>query len=247
MALLALPMAAQDQPKPEEKPAPPKKVQRLVTLKYADAFAVRDLLRVFPVNIQVDRAMRVIALDGIEAAVDTAVQAIKELDVPAAAQKNIELTVYYLNGSDSEDASGSAPPADLANVIIQLKGTLPFKQYRLTDVLRLRIRDGQNAETSSVAGSADLGGTKQPIITRFKIKSASVSPDGTTVHIDGLSSSSRVPVVQGGSPGNYQFTYIDVGLNTDIDIKEGQKAVVGRAGLERDKALFLVLTAQVVQ
>jgi hypothetical protein len=53
--------------------------------------------------------------------------------------------------------------------------------------------------------------------------------------------------VQGGSPGNYQFTYIDVGLNTDIDIKEGQKAVVGRAGLERDKALFLVLTAQVVQ
>jgi len=32
-----------------------------------------------------------------------------------------------------------------------------------------------------------------------------------------------------------------------VDIKEGQKAVVGRAGLDRDKAIFLVLTAQVIQ
>ena len=52
---------------------------------------------------------------------------------------------------------------------------------------------------------------------------------------------SRIPVQS--SPG--QFTYTDVGLSADVDIKQGQKVVIGRVSVA-ESALFLVLTAQVV-
>jgi hypothetical protein len=42
--------------------------------------------------------------------------------------------------------------------------------------------------------------------------------------------------------------YIDTGITQDVDVKEGQKVVVGRASLDGpEKALFLILTARVVQ
>ena len=58
----------------------------------------------------------------------------------------------------------------------------------------------------------------------------------------------RLPVPTGipGPGGPVQFSYQDLGLNADVDIKEGQKVVVGRVGMSRDQALFLVLTARVV-
>ncbi|HVN83075.1 MAG TPA: hypothetical protein VMW38_29095 [Terriglobia bacterium] len=47
------------------------------------------------------------------------------------------------------------------------------------------------------------------------------------------------------SPDN--CTYIDTGINTDLDVREGQKVVVGKATVDNsNNALFLVLTARVV-
>jgi hypothetical protein len=51
----------------------------------------------------------------------------------------------------------------------------------------------------------------------------------------------RVPYPSGGNSWNYQ----NLGINEDMDIKEGQKVVVGRVGISRDQALFLVLSAKV--
>jgi len=36
-------------------------------------------------------------------------------------------------------------------------------------------------------------------------------------------------------------------LSASVDLKEGQKVAVGRIGVSHDQALFLVLTARVVQ
>jgi hypothetical protein len=36
-------------------------------------------------------------------------------------------------------------------------------------------------------------------------------------------------------------------LSASVDVKEGQKVVVGRIGVAHDQALFVVLTAHVVQ
>ena len=42
------------------------------------------------------------------------------------------------------------------------------------------------------------------------------------------------------------FQYIDLQMQTDLDIKEGQKVVVGRLGLSHDQALFLVMMGKVL-
>jgi hypothetical protein len=38
-----------------------------------------------------------------------------------------------------------------------------------------------------------------------------------------------------------------VGLSTDVDIKEGQKVVVGKMAMNPNEAMFLVLMARVIQ
>src|SRR5437763_8804130 len=117
------------------------KVQKLITLKYADAQSVGILLQVFGLeNIRPDNHLKVISLAGTKARVASAEEAIKQLDVPSAAQKNIELTVYFVVGSDQTGMAGNPIPADLQPVVTQLKSTFPFKTYGLLDVLSLRTR-----------------------------------------------------------------------------------------------------------
>jgi hypothetical protein len=36
-------------------------------------------------------------------------------------------------------------------------------------------------------------------------------------------------------------------LDTDVDIKEGQKVVVGRMGMNGQQAMFVVMTVKIVQ
>ena len=73
-ALIAAPVWAQNDP-----------VHRLVTLKYADPYAARELLKHFGVSIQADRQMKMLALTGPKSAVETAESALKQLDMPGAA------------------------------------------------------------------------------------------------------------------------------------------------------------------
>src|SRR5436309_2880661 len=118
--LAALPVMAQ----------PPEKVQKLVALKYVDSQSVGALLRVFGLDsIWPDSHLKVISLSGDKARVASAEEAIKQLDVPSAAQKNIELTVYFVVGSDQTGMAGNPIPADLQPVVTQLKSTFPFKTY----------------------------------------------------------------------------------------------------------------------
>ncbi|HEY2014947.1 MAG TPA: hypothetical protein VGH38_15675, partial [Bryobacteraceae bacterium] len=87
LALTAMAQPAQDQNE---------RIQKLVTLKYADPQAVRALLINFGVDAQANGQMKVIALSGPRNRVTTAEDAIKQLDVPSAAQKDIELTCYFV-------------------------------------------------------------------------------------------------------------------------------------------------------
>ena len=74
------------------------------------------------------------------------------------------------------------------------------------------------------------------------IRKSTVSEDGV-IRIDRMHAGLRVPI-----PTAQKVDYINTGIDQDVDVKEGQKVVVGRASLEGpEKALFLILTAKVVQ
>ncbi len=230
LALIAMPALAQVGQDPTEK------IQKLVTLRYADPQSVVNLLHNFGVDLQVDNRMKVIALSGPRNRVTTAEDAIKQLDVPSAGQKDIDLTVYFVVASDLSNVTGSPIPKELDSTVATLKGTFPFKNYVMLDVLSLRTRSGVNADASG-----QLSGGR---ITSFRVRSASLDGDGGMIRLDNLKAGLRVPI---GTAEKTQ--YIDTGIATDVvDVKEGQKLVVGRSSLNGpDTALFLVLIAKVAQ
>ena len=232
LLLMALPLAAQEEKKAEA-PAPPT-VQKLFVLKYADPQDVSNLLRVFHASIVPNRDMRVLAVDAAQSTMAAIEDAIKRLDVPSAAATNVDLTVYLVVGHEGESPAGSsALPKDLDSVVTQLKNAFAFKSYSLLDVLALRTRTGQAVSSTSSGGSMPTvqGG---PVTTAFRVRSTSIGSDGATIHITDLNAHIETPVST-------------VALATDIDIKEGQKVVIGRLGISKDEALFLVMTVKILQ
>jgi hypothetical protein len=234
LALIAMPTLAQVGQDPSEH------IQKLVTLKYADPQSIANLLRDFGVELRVDSRMKVIALSGNRNRVTTAEDAIKQLDVPAAGQKDIELTVYFVQGSDAADPNPpevhSAIPKDLEGTVAILKTTFPFKNYYLLDTLGLRTRSGVGADAS--------GQLRNGRLTTFRVRSASMEGDNGMIRLENLHAGLRVPVHEGE-----KTSYLDTGISTDmVDVKEGQKLVVGRSSVNGpDTALFLVLIAKVGQ
>ncbi|MBZ5724414.1 MAG: hypothetical protein LAP87_05395 [Acidobacteriia bacterium] len=246
LLLMALPLAAQEEKKPEAKIVPDVKVStsisKLFVLKYADPDRIANLLRVFNAVVTPNTEMHALAVRGDKESMNAIEDAITRLDVPAAAPKNIDLMVYYVIGADGENNLGGPLPKDLDSAVAALKTTFPFKEYRLLDVMTIRTRVGQRVDTNSNAGALTLEGLAAPITNSFHMDSSSLSPDGTTVRLDRMRSMTRFPYRSGNS-----VSYSDLGINQDMDIKEGQKAVVGRVGIAKDQALFLVLSAKVVQ
>ena len=242
--LSTIPLAAQPE---EAKPlvsqvrTPPPAVKKIFVLKYADPRAMAELLRVFEAVISANPEMHVLAVTANQSTMTSIEEAITRLDTPIAATKNIELNIQLVVGGDAESGFGNPVTKDLDNVVTQLKNAFPFKSYRLLDTLTLRSRSGQNASTTSSGGFVKMGENTHPITTSFRVRSASIAQDGSTVRIDGLSTNIRLPV-----PSGQAFNIQELNMNTDVDIKEGQKVVVGRLGISRDQAVFLVLTAHVV-
>ena len=245
LLLIALPLAAQEAKKEDQKSnAQPQgqRVQKLFLLKYADPGKVAELLRVFNASVRPDSDMHALAVEtGVGPSMAAIEEAIQRLDVPSAASKNIEMTAYLLIGNETAGTEPSAMPKELDSVVAQLKNAFAFKSYRLLDILALRTRVGQSASTSSSGRATQMGPNTPPVRTQFRIASAGIGGDETTIRIDKLNLDSVIPVQS--SPGPY--AYANVGLQADVDIKQGQKVVIGRVSVA-DSALFLVLTAQVV-
>ena len=233
------------------------RVSKLVPVKYADPNSLSNLIRMFGVEVQIGgqggfgTPLKVLGIAGSPDAVAAAEAAIHQLDIPP---RNIELTVHFVVGSDQANLAGNAVPQDLRDVIAQLKSTFAFKEYRMLDVLTLRTRSGSPAETSGILNNASA-----PRLSVFSIRSATVSEDGGTVRIDRMHAGLRIPMINraaaaaaaagtGVADGNFgKVEYRDTGIDQDVDVKEGQKVVVGRSSLEGpEKALFLILTARVI-
>ena len=224
-------------------------VEKLFVLKYADPNQVAHLVGALGGSTATGTHMQAVAVTADRVAMAVIEDAIKQLDVPSAAPKNIELTVNLIVGTDAESSLGNSVPKELESVVAQLKGAFPFKNYRQVDQIELRTRTGERAETRSegavvskdslpvyVPESGPVRPQATTITTSFNIHSAGLAPDGSTVRLDGMEASINWP----GIANNLK-------LDASVDVKEGQKAVVGRIGVAHDQALFVVLTAHVVQ
>jgi hypothetical protein len=241
-ALATLPAAAQE--KKEEAPSKPKQetVKRIIPVKYADVRSLADMLGIFGCGIMRAVDLKVLAVSCPSEALVTAIEeAVKRLDVPPPAVKNVELTAYFLLGGEKELHEGKPVPPELEPVVKQIRSAFAYKNFGLLDTLVLRTRAGQPARVNGVVqvGTPPGGSTGT---SAFAIGSATPSADGGVVRIDRLSASIiyriRTPTSDSGRGAE---------INADVDIREGQKVVVGKSSLEGpDKALIVVLTAKVL-
>jgi hypothetical protein len=218
--------------------APPKIERRLIQLRYVEASRARNLVNTFAggrgdLFVADDDRLHVLAVRGPAEAVAAAEEAVKKIDV---APLDFELTVYLISAGAQ---AGDQLPEALAGTAKQLHGVFAYKSYQMIESFILRGRDmGQG-------GSAE--GTIKGATYSFRYGRASVL-DGTPkiVNLQNLNLLIRTPTGYHDEKGNIQ--YKSSGLSSDIDIRDGQKVVVGKSDVNNGESpLILVVTAKVVE
>jgi len=236
LMLAGLAWAAQENK--NEQPKPSSLVEKLFVLKYADPGPVMTLVRALGGSGNENSQMRAIAVTADRTAMGVIEEAVRQLDTPAAAPKNFDLTAYLIMGSDAESAANPAVPKELEGVVTQLKSAFPFKTYRQMDAIEIRTRTGERVNVDSAGGvvatNDDTAG--KPVWSNINIRAVGLAQDGFTVRLDDMHATIHWPDI---GPA--------LSINASMDVKEGQKVVVGRIGVKHDQALFLVLTAHVVE
>jgi len=220
-------------------------ISRVVQIKHFQpdfASPVLDILSAGKVRWRPDNNLKYIALHGPAELVEAMEAALKKLDVPAPAEKNIELTFHMLLASAQGESS--AIPPDLTGVAQQLRNVFGLKSIRVLETAVMRGREGQQMETSGlVALPVKVDATPQYNIRLQKLLT-SPSEKAVLVRIDKLEFRVSIPSLKIGGQG---LTYDSASISTNVDVREGQKVVVGKSGLDATaQSVFLVVSAKVL-
>ena len=145
---------------------------------------------------------------------------------------NVALTVYLVSGmAQPQPDSKDEVPSDLAETLQQLRGVFTYKAYRLIEAVTLRGRNFSGAEVA--------GGLSDFSHYDFRYKSARISPDPPrVVHLDGL----HLEIARQHSDRTDTIALVQ----TDLDVREGQKTVVGKSAVNGKDAIFLVIVAKII-
>ena len=233
IAILFTAMAASAQEAAPAKQSPPPQVSKLIEVKNVNPDRIVEVLRNFTVDARADNTMHVISVRGSKESVAAYEEAVRKLDTQQPAEPNIETTVYLLV-ADSQPQQAQEP-AELSGVVRQLRGLFAYKSYRLLDTFVVRGRDRREG---TLAGFAAVAETKPRMAYLFRYAEVAIGPAsaGRTIRYRNLQFRIGVP-----SEGQ-----TDIG--TDVDVREGQKAVVGKSTLANGSdAIILVISPKIVE
>lgn len=233
-----------------------KYLQKVFDVKYVDVGALQDLVRasVRDAKVNANKELKALSVGTYnDFDMQTAEELVKRYDVSRgtapSGNRNIELVAYLMMAAPSGNV-GDAVPADLDPVAKQLKSLFGYTDFRLLDSTVLRAREGEEAATSGNAGQIS-GEVPQIASYHLSYRNAAVnaSEQGNVIRLDRFRFDLKVPIVSSTSPDGkaFGFVYSDIGFSTNLDIRAGQKVVVGKTKTGSDKSAFiLVLTAKAV-
>jgi hypothetical protein len=201
-------------------------ITRIFEIKYAQPYVLRQALSMFRATFNPDPNSRILAVRAPKEIMPAIEDALKRLDIPTP-RRDAELTAYILMASDQPDTA--TLPSNLQPVIGELRKILMYKGYQLLDTLLTRGGEGRDIS---------LAGALPPLI----------SPGGNTTYQVagrlGVDSDGKVPVLR---ISNLRFSLsapgVQVGINTDVEIPQGQQIVVGKTTFV-DRAVILVMSAR---
>lgn len=219
----------------------PPTVTKLLTIKHLqgrEMAQAMNLVRMFGVSVM-ESELGLVGISGPEAAVTAAETALAKLDVAKAGDgpRNAEVVMWVVAASSKFQADSLTPA--LEPVIKQMRGIFQYPHYRILDTQIMRQR------VNSPGGN------------RWKAELIAQVPNPAkeatyTCHTDFLidaDPAAKTPVFRFN---NFSFrcyypaqpTLTQAYIKTDVDVREGQKAVVGKSSIGDDSAIFLVLTAR---
>jgi type II secretory pathway component GspD/PulD (secretin) len=167
-------------------------------------------------------------------------EAVKRLDTPAAPRPNIEMHMHVLLASNTSSGNTSTEvPAELKDVITQVRGTLNYRNYELVTSVLQRFTDTQRPLQGS--------GTAQ-------IPNAQPAAPMTTANYEYVINSVALVQNPTGAPTIQinDFMFVLAGerlrakVQTALNLLDGEKVVVGTASIN-DRALIVVLIARLVK
>ena len=235
---------APDSTLPPDKPAA--NAVKVLRVREGDAAEVASLLRSFSVEVRTSDRLGLITVAGLPENVDRAEKALQEIEqltnrTPASVARDVELTIHFLGIADQD----SAPPAGpLRDVVAELKKTFPFPGYKLLETVALRTRAGQESQISGLLPEP-LGEQQRPKSYVFQSQVSGIEPRQSSqlVRFHFIRASIRLPPPAGTNQGDQE-----IGINTALEVLDGQTVVVGKAGaVGESKGYLLVLTAKVVK
>ena len=242
LAASAAMLVAQDKGAAPPK-ANPTDTVRVIEVKQADPYALaRTLDSVLGGLAGVNATPGALVVRGSAQAVGVIEEAIKKLDVPPVPvvtpenrpAPNVELTVHLLYGSAKDDPSAAAPQ-DLDATVRQLRSVFPYKSYRVMDTLVLRGRGSRE-----IQGNGTLPGSTSTYQFRFR-PDVAAGPAPRTVRLFDFRFSFRMQA-------NNQGSFMDSGMMTDLDAREGQKTVVAKSNVTgTDDAIIIVVSPKVIE
>ncbi len=176
--------------------------------------------------------------------------AIKRLDTPQSArvESSVELSIrVLLTRTDAPSNLVPEPlPPDLSDVIRQMQNTFAFKDYQLVTTIVQRAKTHSRFQ----GGYAISGKGNALWLETFKGEDGNLqkahSKADYEYRVTGIEVSSNP---SGGAKiqlDKFSFRFGDAEAQTDLDVRDGEKLVVGTASWG-NKAMILVLTAKVIK
>jgi len=165
-------------------------------------------------------------------------EAIKRLDTPAAPPTSVQMHMHVLLASNRPGSTPAAEvPAELKDVITELRGTLTYRNYELVTSVLQRLTETNRGLNGS--GLAQVpGGQSGVTVARYEY------------YVNQLSFVPSASGAQAIQIQDFTFTLSGDGIQgrvqTALNLRDGEKVVVGTATIN-DRALIVVLIPKMVK
>lgn len=234
-----------DQDRPSERLD---RTEAIVPIEHADPKDVADVIRVFGVHAVAHPDLGLITIQGNRHGVDAARAAAVALDKPPAPTKSVQVIAYVLDASKTEDLAGGVPD-ELQPVARQLREIFGYRSVELIDTLAIRPLDGAGGQVVGTLPATD-GRPAMPYRLGFNHAIVVQAEDGAgeSVQLKGFTFTARTSGLPSESGESAQDLESVSRLDTDLEVRAGQKAVVGKAATAgKHQGLILVIAASVLE
>lgn len=217
---------------------------RVFDVKYRDAYSLAQVLRNLGsgfkgATLQSNSEFKTITVRDFPENLATMEEAIKRLDTPAAPRLNIELHMHVLIASNAA-GGGSDMPAELRDVLTQLRGTLNYRHYELAASVVQRLTATERILQGSGTAEVPSGAAGAP--------SVSMPYEYYINNVSMVQNAVGAPSVQ---ISDFAFSMVSdkdrAKVQTALNLRDGEKVVVGTASLRSSRALVIVLIASSVK